>query len=500
MKFFKKSLGMLAVGFLCLSISFSSCDDGFDELNVDPGVSPSLESRFILAGAINRAASSRFEAWRGNLIYCSQWGQQLSGTWPPDQYVTTNEGWLSAYWIVVYGDNMRNLQRVIDQEEGTNLESMAVIMKILLMQRVTDMHGDIPYSEAFQGGNLPQPRYDTQEEVYASFVSELRAAIAQLSPGNGVDAGPSDPFFNGDIEMWRKFGNSLLLRVAMRMSEVDPATAQTVAAEAINSGIISTDEEMAVLTFTGNLTSGLFTNGIGSVFNDFGIGGGGFALSDELVTRLQDANDPRLAIIGKQYNADGTIDESVGPEDYIGKPNGADITSLFDFVQPDHDVMVSYDAPQIFMSLAEAEFNRAEAIQRGWVSGSAQEAYESGVRAAVRQLSRYPRAAEITEAEIDALLTEDEVAWDESRAIELINTQKWIALLFDGFEGYANFRRIGFPELTPGLMVGESGGTIPKRLRYPSDEILTNQANYEEAVSRMSGGDLITNPVWWDVN
>jgi len=495
----KRLLRVPAVLFFCLVLPLTSCDKDFAELNTDPQAATSLDSKFLLNYSINRAGSSRYETWRGNLIYTSQWSQQLSGSWTPDNYNTTNEDWLSAYWNEAYGTYMRNFQTIINQEEGTNVEAMAMIFKVLIMQRVTDMYGDIPYAEAFQGGDFPQPSYDTQEAVYGAFVAELRQAIGQLSPGNGPEVGNSDPLYGGDVDSWKRFGNSLLLRVGMRMSEVNPGLAQEIASEAISGGLMT---EAAVMRFDASTSAngGPLNSGIGSVFNDFGVGGGGFAFSDEMIMRLQAANDPRLPILARQYNSDGSENGSVAPDEYLGKANGADIATIYDFALPNHDVMVAYDSPIIFYSVAEAEFNRAEAIMRGWASGSAQDAYEAGVRAACEQLAFYPRAAAITDAQVDALIAEDAVAWDDANGMELINTQKWIALLFDGFEAYSNFRRTGFPAITPGLTAGESPNAVPRRMRYPISEDLTNKANYEAAVSRLSGGDVITASVWWDAN
>ncbi|MEO0734132.1 MAG: SusD/RagB family nutrient-binding outer membrane lipoprotein [Bacteroidota bacterium] len=500
MNTYKNVYRLLLAGLLCVAVTTSSCDNNFGELNTNPAAADRVDSPILLNFVINRAASSRYEQWRGNLIYTSQWSQQLSGAWSPDRYNSTVEDWLAAYWIVAYGDYMRNIQAILNQEEGTAIEGMALILKVMIMQRVTDMYGDIPYSEAFQGGELPQPVYDTQEMIYGQFVSELRQAIGQLTDGNGANPGSSDAIYGGDLARWRKLGNSILLRVGLRMSEVNPTLAEQLVAEAINGGIIAEEGDLAYLEFDGSMPGAPVASGVAAVFNDFGIGGGGFALSDELVDRLKAADDPRLAVIATKYNSDGSVDDSVSPADFEGRANGGDFPSLFDFVLPNHDVMVAYDSPTLYYTLAEAEFSRAEAIVRGWVSGNAQEAYENGVRAACKQLALYPRSTPITDAEIDALLAQPTVAWDAGNAMNLINTQKWIALLFDGFEAYANFRRTGFPELTPGLTAGETNGQIPQRMRYPISESLTNKANYDDAVSRLSGGDVITAPVWWDAN
>jgi len=162
--------------------------------------------------------------------------------------------------------------------------------------------------------------------------------------------------------------------------------------------------------------------------------------------------------------------------------------------------MVNYGAPAIYFSHSEAEFLRAEAIVKGWIAGDVKEAYENGIRAAMRQLDLYPNVVPISEADIDDYLTENDIEFDSGDAIEQINTQKWVALLFDGFEAYANLRRSGYPDISPGLTDGESDGEIPRRLRYPLDERINNPENYNEAVSRLSDGDLIISRMWWDVN
>lgn len=486
---------------LCLPLMLltTSCDKDFGDLNTNPNTSDNLDTKFLLNFVINRSGSSRYENWRGNLIYCSQWAQQLSGTWGPNDYNTTNEDWLSAYWNDTFGTYMRNLQDIINREEGTNIEAMAMIMKVLYMQRITDMYGDIPYSEAFQGGDFAQPSYDRQEEVYNFFIADLKQAVSQLNGRNGDDPGNFDPIFGGDIEKWRKFGNTLMLRVGMRLSEVNSGLAQSTVSEAISGGIISSQDEIAWIAFDGSNPDGPVANGIGEVFQDFGIGGSGFNLSDEYLGRLQEANDPRESIIAVTYNSDGTVNTDVGPGEHIGRVNGRDYESIFGQAMPNHTTMVAYNSPIIFMSWAEAEFLRAEAIQRGWASGDVQEAYETGVSAACKQLALYPETTEISDDQISQLLSEPSVAWVGDNALNLINTQKWIALLLDGFEAYANYRRIGFPELTPGETSGESDGTIPKRLRYPASEALTNKDNYDAAISAQ-GADAITTRLWWDVN
>jgi hypothetical protein len=361
------------------------------------------------------------------------------------------------------------------------------------------MYGDIPYTEANQGAVFLQPKFDTQESIYRSFIDELTVAINALDE-NGIPVGNADIIFQGDVAKWRKFGNSLLLRIAMRISKVEPDLAAQTGKLAIESGLMSSNNDIAYITFSGTNVDGPNANGVSEVFQDFGITGHLFRYSDELVNFIVNNDDPREDNLMETYKNDGSVDNSVGSGNHLGRPNGIDPgNNDFVFAQPNREVMVSYDAPAIYFSFAEAEFLRAEAIVKGWVSGDARQAYENGIYAACKQLELYPNAETISDNDVFDYLEENGVAYEEDDVIELINTQKWIALIFDGFEAYANYRRSGYPDLSPGLFDGESDGEIPRRLRYPIDEKVNNTTNYNEAVSRLSNGDVITSRMWWDV-
>jgi len=486
--------------FLFLIISLFSCTKDFEEINTNPNEPDNIDPKLQFSYVLNRAASERSDQWRGNLIYCSIWAQHLSGPYETDRYITTDQDWLGAWWNNSYLRVGRDLFDVIAKvEAGSNLHSMATIFKVFFFQRLTDMHGDIPYSEANQGASFPQPKFDKQEDIYASFVTELQDAVAALDESKDA-VGSADILFNGDLNKWRKFGNSILLRVAMRMSKVAPEAAKTAGSIAIQNGVMVSNGDIAYVPFSGSSPDGINANGIAEVFQDFGITGHLFRFSDEFVNLILNNDDPREDNLIVTYKNDGSIDNTVGSGDHLGRPNGINPgNDDFVFAQPRRDVLVQYNSPVIYMSFAEVEFLRAEAMVRGWVTGDAQQAYESGIRAACKHLELYPNADPIDNDDIEDYLEENGVEYDEDDALELINTQKWIALLFDGFEAYANYRRSGYPDLTPGLADGESGGEIPRRLRYPIGEKVNNPINYEAAVSRLSEGDDLMARMWWDV-
>lgn len=477
-----------------------SCTQDFGEINTNPNEPTSIDPRLQFSYVLNRASSERFDQWRGNLIYCSIWSQQLSGPWETDRYITTDQAWLAAWWDNAYLRVGRDLLDVLaSTKPNSNLHSAATIFKVFFFQRLTDMYGDVPYSEANQGTGFTAPVFDTQEDIYRSFLEELTDAIAALGTGND-EIGNADIIYGGDLDKWRRFGNSLLLRVAMRLTKVDEELARTYARQAVEGGLMSSNDDIAYITFSGSNVDGPNANGVAEVFQDFGITGHQFRYSDEFVNRIINNDDPREENLMSTYKSDGTVDNDVRSGEHLGRPNGINPgNDDFVFAQPRRDVMVAYNSPVIYLSYAESEFLHAEAIVRGYVEGNAQLAYENGVFAACKQLELYPNASPITDSDIFDLLSERGVEYNEEDALELINTQKWISLIFDGFEAYANYRRTGFPDITPGFADGESGGEIPRRLRYPIREQVNNPVNYQIAVDRLTGGDQITSRVWWDV-
>jgi len=485
---------------LLLLILFSTCTKDFENINTNPSEPDNIDRKLQLSFVLNRASSERFDQWRGNLIYCSQWVQHLSGNWEPDRYNTTNEDWLSSWWNSSYLEVGKDLLDLIDNtEEDSNIRNMAIIFKVFFFQRLTDMYGDIPYLEANRGAVFSLPKFDNQESIYNSFIDELKIAINNLDEGKD-DVGNADVIYNGDITKWKKFGNSLLLRIAMRISNVAPELAKENGQLALQNGVMTSNDDIAYVYYSGSNVDGKNANGVGEVFQDFGVTGHLFRYSDEFVNFIINHDDPREDNLMETYRNDGSIDNSVGSGNHLGRPNGIPPgTDDFVFAQPNRDVVVTYDAPAIYMSFAEVEFLRAEAILLGWVSGDIQEAYENGVSAACKQLSLYPNAEEIDDDDIEDYLEENGVEFEMDEAKELINTQKWIVLLFDGFEAYANYRRSGYPELSPGLTDGETDGNIPRRLRYPAIEKTNNAENYNAAVARLNGGDVITARMWWDV-
>ncbi|WP_031427507.1 SusD/RagB family nutrient-binding outer membrane lipoprotein [Flavimarina sp. Hel_I_48] len=503
---------------LIASFSIISCDKDFDEINVDPTTASQIDLRYKFPTAILYVAGQRYESWRANLIYQSTMIQHLSNTqgyWNGDKY-TYSAGYAEAFWTAQYPQGVKSIEDMKNQLETagdtTSAEyAMVRILRVFQYQRLTDLYGDVPYSEAgaaFIDDDL-RPSYDLQEDIYADMLNELNESAQLL--GSGTSAlGTADILFAGDQSKWKKWAYSLMLRLGLRMTKVDPAAAQDWAEIAIAGGVMESNEDIAyVVHEEGN---GIVQNGNGEVFTADGTP----RMSETFINFLQ--GDPRLTILAALPEDTGEVDsdgnailrsdeERLDPAAQRGLPNGLDATLLRestgetntqDYSEPNRLYITSEAAPMFFQTYAEVEFMLAESAVR-WGSGDGDAAghYAAGVEAAMKFLELYTPSAVISDDAIDQYLQENPL--DANNALDQINTQYWAATFLNEYESYANWRRTGFPTLIPVNYQGNvTNGTIPRRLTYLTSEPLTNGENYRAAVDSQ-GPDLLTTRMWWDV-
>ena len=504
-----KKISVLAA----IAILFASCDAGFEEMNVNPTLASQIDPNFKLTNIQLRISGERYENWRTNLIYSSVMIQHfatLPTYWAGDKY-----GYIASYsaamWDRYYANIAKNIEDLLVQTaedtEDANLHHITQITRVIMYHRLTDLYGDIPYSEAGKGAveGITQPKYDAQSDIYTDMLAKLEAASNGLS-ADGRSFGDGDLIYQGDVEKWRKLANSLMLRLGMRLVKVDPSAAQSWATKAITAGTMESNEDIAYVPH--NDPAG-WKNGNGLVFQ----ADGSPRLSEFFVNWMNEHQDPRLYVYGSVPVADsppigmpngritGGSDADHGIENHSSwvscesadpapEPCGMDV-----YMVP-HAVLKGIDDPMFFMTYAEVELLKAEAAQRGWYSGDAAAHYANGVRAAMEYLSMYGGDAIIDGDIIDAYLTAN--PYDPSNGLKMINEQIWAAVLLNEYEAFANWRRTGYPELTPVNYPGNvTGGTIPRRLRYRENEAVANPQNYSAAVSAQ-GADLLTTRVWWD--
>lgn len=485
---------------IALTFLMSACDKGFDELNVNPTKPSQVDVKTKLPTAQLYVSGGRYENWRANLIYCSTMMQHFSSLatyWSGDKYLW-NKGYASSLIDRSIGSSVKTLEDMLiqieDEKKPAEMKAITRIMRVFVFHRLTDLYGDIPYSEAGKAviGGVLTPKYDAQSDIYADMLKELEESVADL--GTGTSAfGDADLMFKGDLGKWKRFANSMMMRLGFRMIKVAPDEAKKWVTKAIQGGVMTSNEDIAYIKHTLG-PEGINKNGNGEVFS----ADKNMRMSETFINFLQD--DPRLSILA-QRREDGSTD----PKNLKGLPNGMNTTMFTvatglknsnSYAEPNRKIITGEDAPMFFQTYAEVEFMLAEAAVRWGLAGDAKTHYEKGVRAAMKMLALYGSAAVIEDSAIDAYL--EMKPFDAENAIEQINTQYWGATFLNEYEAYANWRRVGFPKLTPTNFPGnETGGTIPRRLTYSTSEQSNNAANYEEAISRQ-GPDQLTTRIWWD--
>ena len=497
----------ILITFLALGV-LASCefDKGFEEMNVNPNSAAQVGVATKITKLQTDISGSRYENWRNSMIYNSTIVQHHAENnwWAGDTY-NRNDDWSFAQWNQAYGGMVKGVQDIIAQLEsdgdtGTHM-GIARILRVFIFHRVTDLYGDCPYSEAGQGyiSGILTPKYDSQQDIYMDMLKELEEAVAQIS-GDGA-LGGADVMFGGSAAHWKAFGNSMMLRLAMRLTAADAATAQAWAVKAIGAGTMTSNDHIASVKH-GDGSSGR-KNGHGEVFDV----DQGSRISTSFMSRMN--GDPRKTRLFMRAG-----DKNQDAANLIGMKNGLKNDPYTDLdgnaIPAAGDTTVyamaatelqSITAPMVFQTYAEVEFLKAEAAIRGWISTSDKDHYEAGVTAAMKMLEGIYGTAPIADADIAAFLAGDgayKAGGSVAERWEQVMDQYFIATYLNEYEAYANWRRSGFPNITATRHPGSyTNGQFMVRMIYPTAESGSNAANYAAAVANQ-GADSYTTPVWWD--
>ena len=497
----------ILITFLALGV-LASCefDKGFEEMNVNPNSAAQVGVATKITKLQTDISGSRYENWRNSLIYSSTIVQHHAENnwWAGDTY-NRNDDWSFAQWNQAYGGMVKGVQDIIAQLEsegdsGTHM-GMARIMRVFIFHRITDLYGDCPYSEAGQGyiNGILTPKYDSQQDIYMDMLKELEEAVAQIS-GDGA-LGSADVIYGGSAVHWKAFGNSMMLRLAMRLTQVDAATAQAWAVKAIGGGTMTSNDHMASVKH-GDGSSGR-KNGHGEVFDV----DQGSRISTSFMSRMNgDPRKTRLFMRNGDKNQDaanligmknGLKNDPYTSLDGIDIPAAGD-TTVYAMAATE---LQSITAPMVLQTYAEVEFLKAEAAIRGWISTSDKDHYEAGVTAGMQMLEGIYGTTPISGAEISTFLAGDG-AYKSGGSVgerwEQVMDQYFIATYLNEYEAYANWRRSGFPNITATRHPGSyTAGQFMVRMIYPTAESGSNAANYAAAVANQ-GADSYTTPLWWD--
>ena len=506
-KYFHKTI----ISSLILCFLMSGCDKGFDELNVNKTAATSINPVFTLN---NATINTSFPA--GTIIYEMGIVQQMispnsgvlaGANFNQDIRDNTQQNWQRYYRSVI-----RNTYDVIATTKSlparSNLYNMARILQSYSFMVLTDTYGDIPYSEAGKGytDQLIFPKYDAQQTVYAGIIKELTEATAALDASKTIET--ADVLYGGNVSLWKKFGNSVLLRAGMRLTKIDLAQAQSIVQKAFQAGIMEVNSDNAFIKHDAN-----YLNAVGQTLNS--TESSNIYLGAPFVTYLKQTNDPRLKSIALRYidaksgNDQTTARATTDPTLQIGMPFGFDngsivtevakskLASFYDYSQLDRTRMAKTTSPMFLVTAAQTQLLLAEAAQRGWISGTTAETFfNRGVKLHMEQMALYDANSAVSATAIDTYQKANPFV--AANALEQINTQYWVASFLNGPEAFANFRRSGFPNLAPNPFSGKSiKGSFIRRLTYPNSEISVNSVNVKEAITRMGADDLDTK-VWWD--
>jgi hypothetical protein len=399
--------------------------------------------------------------------------------------------------------------------EYEEMYHIARIVAAVGTARTTDIFGDVPYSEASRG--MDKPKYDAQKDVYYDILKELKESVTALNNGFAAEQkkyGSSDTYYGGDVSKWIKFGNSLRLRFALRISFIDPDKAKQEGQEALAATLMLAPEDKAY-TVTAPVDNGhpLF---VISNWNEFRMS---YTLENIFKT-LSSVNDPRMimrwGMSQASINAEkpdikgirnGLPTDQLPPYDEYSNPWGLLWAPTWNSA---HVKPVSFAQPFHFdiMCYSEVCFLKAEAAIRGWSNaGDAKTNYENGIRASFNEARQGVNTGLYSTSDDNTYITSGKVAWNDGddfeTKLEKIIIQKWISLFPNGTEGWAEVRRTGYPKLNPVVKsddasINASNGEFIKKIRYINKERESNEDNARSSALNGGKGDGQNVRVWWD--
>lgn len=522
----KNIIGVNLLTVVCATMVLSSCTKNFDELNTDKTRIEVLKGKQLdkLFTTAEYAGITNTDQWAGGYqllqsLYTDMQSQFFSITqqrFPSDRNVMVGN-WINGGWgAFLTGANTLD---VILKNTGPDSEApdpvrhaVAQIWKVYIYMPMTDLFGPIPYSQV--GSGEDDILYDSQESIYRDFMVSLADATAVLNQNlaQGKTFADGDIIFAGDLARWLKFGNSLRLRVAIRISKVDAGVAKTEAeAAAADAGGLMTDNADNAFM---KPTPPNYLNPLG-VISEWGE----FRMSASMESIMKGYADPRIpkywqpSLNTGEYSG---IRNGLTIEQMLEDQNGNNVNSN---VHPRFQNAAMASEPHGLMVAAETWFNLAEAKLNGWNVSSltAKELYDGGIAASMTQWgvtsgdANTYIASNATPMALGDVYNTPAVsnipvafAGTEAAQREQIGTQKWLALYPSmSPEAWAEFRRSGFPKLLPRLNndnpeVSTDAASL-KRLSFPPDESIINPQGYQSGVD-LIGSDRTDVRMWWDVD
>jgi hypothetical protein len=506
----KKNIYKIVCTIILLAVVQTSCKKNFEEINTDPNTSPNATPQQLLAPALVNTLTA-------NMLRARTFSNELMQTTVSE---TDGEGAVFRYdvranqadypWNSWYQQltNFKDIYTLATKPAAlsTTYQGISLICQSWVYSLITDTFGDVPYFQSNQARDgIFEPAFDRQKDIYLDIFKQLETANTLLTGAANVVAS-SDPVFNGSAAEWRKFGNSLYLRLLLRLSGKAEVHDQVVSKikdiidnNAASYPIMTSNTDAAVLRWTG--VSYLTSPFIGNVREQDWRAP---AIASFFIDNLTRWTDPRLYTLFNGSTG-GVWSIATSSGSFVGVPSGyaagtAPTTKSYFYSTANGPGGKSYESEPLsgnIMNYAELQFILAEAAVKGYITtGTAQSYYDKGVQNAITFWLPTYFTAPITVAsyELSAGLV-----WDDTLPLdakmEAIHVQKYYAMFWTDFQQWFEYRRTGHPVLPkgPGLI---NGGVMPARLNYPVYVQSANPTNYKNAVTAQ-GPDVIKTQVWW---
>ena len=462
----------------------SSCDN-FGDINISPAKLTSASTRSLFTNSmqsLNNLVLGNTAASRLG----SRYVQHLSeGPYPGSSLYSDRNLAFSTWFAGPLYDletiiNYNNEGNAATNGNGSKSNQIAVarILKAYYFLLMTDKWGDIPYSAALKGSEDYTPAYDKQQDIYNGIFKELTEAVAQIKEDESGVVG--DILLGGNMGAWKRFANTQTMIMALRLSKADPAKGKSEFAAALAAGVMSSNSQNINYTFVAG-----DPNNYNPWYNNYSVSNrNDYAISTTLTDYMAPKNDPRLSVYA----------ETLGGNAIKGLPYGrntaVNIPAAYSRIG---NAFRSQGSKLPIFNFAQVSFCLAEAAKIGYISGGDAEAekyYYQGIKASWEQNGVFDQT------QFDAYIADADVKFSASDAVKQIITEKWVHAYLNSWEAWNDYRRTGFPALTPAQDAVDSRG-IPMRLGYPANESALNGENYNAAVTALGGKDDNYAKMWW---
>jgi hypothetical protein len=524
-------------------VLIGGCDKDFVEINTNPFAINSIDPGLLFAGSQRVANGS----WNSESTIVQQFVVPFNlGTTVAFNFNEDIDGYQLGAWNQ-YTGAVKAFTQILYTLKGTttqvNLQSITRIWKAQVFMNIVDTYGNVPYFKTglagIEGETAFFPAYDDASAIYDDLYLEIKDALSKLDPAGDYVA--ADLFYGAkayipinnaasQVAQWKKLGNSLLLRLGLRYTKLNPTKAASIATEAFNGGVMTSNADNALVIYDGTL----FTNNSNAdlINNNPRY----YYTAEPFINQLKSTSDPRSKYMVAFFADPSAPLLDPNPNTNVAAQFGVPIGILSDnltiangyrgsrggglsYSQMNVNVAASLMTPTFWMTYAQASILLADAAKRGWIPGgdaAAKTYYEAGIKADMDAYAliiartnkpsnaAVPILAPVSVTDYNTYIAQPAVLYNPATALNQINTQYWIANFLTSAEAWANYRRTGFPVLARNTynakLLANGGDGYVHRFSYPDAELPKNKVNYQAAVAKLTGAvDDLVNRVFWDI-